>query len=264
MAIEVFNRKENKYLITDDVFARFQSELSEYMTTDAHNTDGKPYQICNIYYDTDDNYLIRQSLSKPLYKEKLRLRSYGVPDRNGRVFIEIKKKFRGKVNKRRSAVSLESAYDFLESGLISEIQPHMNEQVLKETAIMLSQYSLAPKVYISYDRQAYFSKEDSGLRLSVDFNIRTRRTDLRLESGIYGDAILKDGQKIMEIKTTGSFPLWLVDLLSKHQIYPVSFSKYGTEYRFHVMKLHQKREENHYICSTTYLAESAKRLALAY
>lgn len=80
------------------------------MTLDPYNIDRKPYTITNLYYDTPDDYLIRAPLSDPVYKEKLRLRAYGVPEKNSKVFLEIKKKYDGLVNKRRTALGLDEAY----------------------------------------------------------------------------------------------------------------------------------------------------------
>ena len=89
MAIEVFNRYEKKYRIRDDTYYKLRERLSEYMEADEHSKDGDFYTICNIYYDTPDNYLIRKSIDGSVYKEKLRLRSYGVKAPDEKVFLEI-------------------------------------------------------------------------------------------------------------------------------------------------------------------------------
>ena len=120
MAIEVFNRYEHKYIVDKATFEKIIKILDQHMEIDSHNRNYTPYTISNIYYDTSDDYLIRTSLSKPDYKEKLRLRSYGVPDRESKVFLEIKKKFNGIVNKRRTKLKLNEAYDFLISKKIPE------------------------------------------------------------------------------------------------------------------------------------------------
>jgi SPX domain protein involved in polyphosphate accumulation len=231
MAIEVFNRHENKYIIDEKTYVRLQARLSDYMKPDSYNKRFETYQICNIYYDTPDSYLIRTSLMKPSYKEKLRIRSYGTPSTNSKVYVEIKKKFRGVVNKRRSALPLNEAYTFLESGKIPCANCGMNIQVLSEIAYMLEQHTLVPKVYLSYDRMAHFGTGQYDLRISFDTNIVTRRKDLFLESGIYGESLLPNGKWLMEIKTSGSIPIWLCRTLSEFRVYPVSFSKYGTEYK---------------------------------
>jgi SPX domain protein involved in polyphosphate accumulation len=252
MAIEVFNRHENKYRLDERTFALLQARLSEYMLTDAYNEQKYTYQICNIYYDTDDDFLIRTSLSKPTYKEKLRLRSYGTPKGDAKVYVEIKKKLKGVVNKRRSAMRLGEAYDFLSSGEAPELQQYMNGQVINEISYMLSKYRLIPKVYLSYERRAFFGAENSDLRVSFDTNIITRRHDLRLESGIYGESLLPDGVWLMEIKSSGSFPLWLARMLSELEIYPTGFSKYGTEYRRSLVAAPRAKAAPVYVCGTQY------------
>lgn len=230
MAIEIFNRYEHKYKLDSITFNKVLEVLDKHMETDSHCENHSFYTIANIYYDTRDSALIRESLSKPKYKEKLRLRSYGVPDRNSRVFIEIKKKFNGLVNKRRTTLELGEAYNFLETGKAPEIKDYMNGQVVRELEYFMSVYDLLPKVFIAYDRLAYFEKGNDDLRISFDTNIRTRRHDLALEAGDYGKRLTDEDVWLMEIKTSRAMPIWLCDLLSKLEIYKASFSKYGTEY----------------------------------
>lgn len=230
MAIEVFNRYEKKYMLDEETFERIRKLLGKYTAPDAYNIGGKPYAISNIYYDTEDYHFIRTSLQKPAYKEKLRLRAYGVPDEEDLVFMEIKKKAGGLVNKRRTSLHLQEAYEFMDTGEIPERKPYMNEQVLRELAYIRQNYALRPKVYIAYDRIACFSTTDSDLRISFDTNIRYRTEDLRLEHGDFGAAILPEGKWLMEIKTRGAFPLPIAMALSEYEIYPTSFSKYGYIY----------------------------------
>ena len=230
MAIEVFNRHEQKYLLDEDTFQKVIEVMDEYMMPDKYNVNHKPYTISNIYFDTEDDYLIRTSLSKPNYKEKLRLRSYGVPSNDSQVFLEIKKKFNDIVNKRRTVLKLSEAYNFISSGKPPELKEYMNTQVLKEIEYFLQVYRLKPKVYLAYDRIAYFEKYNNDLRISFDKNIRTRRYDVALEDGDYGEALLPDGVYLMEVKTSKAMPLWLTDMLAKYNIKKRSFSKYGTEF----------------------------------
>lgn len=230
MAIEVFNRHEQKYLLDADTFQKVIEVMDEYMMPDKYNVNHKPYTISNIYFDTEDDYLIRTSLSKPNYKEKLRLRSYGVPSNDSKVFLEIKKKFNDIVNKRRTVLKLSEAYNFISSGKPPELKEYMNTQVLKEIEYFLQVYRLKPKVYLAYDRIAYFEKYNNDLRISFDKNIRTRRYDVALEDGDYGEALLPDGVYLMEVKTSKAMPLWLTDMLAKYNIKKRSFSKYGTEF----------------------------------
>ncbi len=231
MAIEVFNRYENKYLLDGDTFEKLQGGLCQSMGLDTHNQGQETYPVASLYYDTPDNTLIRTSLEKPRYKEKLRLRAYGVPGPDEKVYVEIKKKVAGLVNKRRSALRLEDAYDFLASGEPPRPRPYQNRQVLGEIAYLLQTYDLYPAVYLAYDRLAWFGTAEPDLRVSFDRNIRTRRYDLALEAGDYGSPLLPDGCWLMEIKAARSIPLWLCRLLSDYEIYPTSFSKYGTEYQ---------------------------------
>ena len=190
MAIEVFNRYEKKYMLDEVTFKRLLDRISDYMEPDKYNKNGQFYSISNIYYDTDDNRLIRSSIEKPVYKEKLRMRSYGTPDTSDKVFLEIKKKYNGIVNKRRTSIVLEDAYQYMEDGTFPKETECLNRQVLKEIDYFKSIYDLKPKVYLSYDRYAFFEKNDGDFRVTFDTNITTRRGDVRLESGSYGNRLL--------------------------------------------------------------------------
>ena len=231
MAIEVFNRYEHKYMLDRETFEKVIKIMDEHMVMDSHNKDHTPYTISNIYFDTPDDYLIRTSLSKPDYKEKLRLRAYGVPDGDSKVFLEIKKKFKGVVNKRRTKLQLAEAYTFLESGKAPIPKDYMNSQVLHELEYFLKIYDLSPKLYLAYDRIAYFEKDNRDLRISFDMNIRSRRYDLALEKGDYGERLLLEDVYLMEIKTSLAKPLWLTHMLTEFDIKRTRFSKYGTEFK---------------------------------
>jgi len=223
MIIEVMNRLESKYLINEDTYISLRRVIEENVPLDEYNKNNEFYTISNIYYDTEDNHLIRTSLEKPKYKEKLRLRAYGIPKNEDEVFLEIKKKYFSMVNKRRAGFRLLEAYEFAETG-----KSETDSQIIRELNYALKLYEPKPKVYIAYDRRAYFGND--GLRITFDKNIRTRRHDLRLESGDHGDLLLDEGMYVLEIKTDGSLPMWLSRLLSEHKVYKTSFSKYGTEY----------------------------------
>lgn len=231
MAIEVFNRYEHKYILTEKQMDKIMPVIDAHMTMDKFCKNHQTYTIANLYFDTDEDILIRRSLEKPVYKEKLRLRSYGVPNKDSKVFLEIKKKFKRVVNKRRTKLMLEEAYDFCNTCKKPEYHEYMNGQVCSEIEYFLKYYHVKPKVYIAYDRLAYFEEGNPDLRISFDTNIRTRRTDLRLEAGDHGEHLLPDGLWLMEVKTSKAKPLWLCNILDELGIKRTSFSKYGTEFK---------------------------------
>ena len=236
MAIEVFNRREIKYMLDDDDKNALLSIIGEYMNSDPFNKDGKTYSICNLYLDTEADELIRKSLEKPVFKEKIRLRSYGTVALTDKVYLESKKKYDHVVNKRRTAFILSDVYEYFEKGIIPQNpEVKMNTQVMKEIDYIMNFYNLKPKVFISYDRLAFFEKNNSDFRLTIDRNIQSRRTDLRLDSPAYGQQLLPEGKWLMEAKAFKAFPLWFVRFLSSRKIYSTSFSKYGTEYKNYVL-----------------------------
>ncbi len=219
----VFKRVEKKYLLNEHQYTELRKKLEGYMTVDQYGET----TICNIYYDTPEHLIVRRSMEKPVYKEKLRVRSYGTPKQGGTLFVEIKKKFKGVVYKRRASMKLEQFNDF-NKGLSINAK---DKQIENELLYFMKFYKgIAPAMYLSYDRIAMFGNEDKELRLTFDRNITFRENDLHLESGSYGRKVLPEGTRIMEIKITNAMPLWLSKMLDELKIFPASFSKYGSCY----------------------------------
>jgi SPX domain-containing protein involved in vacuolar polyphosphate accumulation len=242
MAIEVFNRYENKYLMDSESFQDIYNRLLQYMDLDEHNQNNQFYTISNIYYDTPQHSIIRNSLAKPKYREKLRVRAYGVPKRDDKVYVELKKKVFGLVNKRRTAMKLDEAYEFVQTGNVPEFMPYMNKQVIHEIQYFLQRYELQPAVYLAYDRIAMFCKGNRDLRMTFDTNIRSRREDVRLEDGDHGDLLMAPHLWLMEVKAEKTVPVWLAQLLSELRMFRTGFSKYGNEYRMNIRNEQQIKE----------------------
>ena len=221
-----FKRYEKKYMLTQEQQVNLMKQLLPYIKEDKFGR----YTICNIYYDTEDWELIRQSIQKPVYKEKLRVRSYGVPGDEDKAFIEIKKKYKGIVYKRRITAQAKDVEPILTDGSGFEIKKS-DEQIRNEILWFQSFYRTQPRIFIGYDRQAFAGIQDSGLRITFDTNIRWRDEELDLRCGDYGQPVLPGEQVLMEVKMPGACPLWLAHILNDSSIYPTSFSKYGTCYK---------------------------------
>ena len=235
MAINTFARKEIKFLLDMQQYTELMKVISEYMEPDKYCVGGKEYGIYNIYYDTPDDYLIRTSLSKPYYKEKIRLRSYYSPaSPDDLVFLEIKKKIGGIVTKRRVSMTLEESDRYFADRTKPKMHKYITEQVFRELDVFLDQYPIAPKQYISYQREAFFGKDNSDFRLTFDRKITDRRYDLSLGRESYGNYIIGADQRLMEVKVGDAMPDWLVRKLSELKIYKTSFSKYGRAYQNYV------------------------------
>ena len=219
-----FERRELKYRITDAQRAALEAAFGARMVPDEHGES----TICNIYYDTADYRLIRASLEKPAYKEKLRLRSYGVTEPGGEVFLELKKKYRGIVYKRRITLPEDAAGEFIAGR--APLGEH--GQIGREIEYFTAFYApLLPAVHLSYERSAWFSREDRDLRITFDKNIRFRQEDVSLTLPAGGRHILPEGESLMEIKAAAALPLWLVSELDTLGIYQSTFSKYGEAYK---------------------------------
>lgn len=187
--------------------------------------------ICNLYFDTPDYRIIRASIEKPLYKEKLRLRCYGVPDDKSKCFLEIKKKFKGIVYKRRISADYKNGFAYLKNSYDNIA----DSQIKSEIEYFKNFYNHPKeKACIFYSRLAFYDKDDFNIRITFDQDVKYRFYELDLKNGIYGKKLLPDDRIIMEIKTLGAMPLWLSKMLEEIKAYPVPFSKYGNAYKKHI------------------------------
>jgi len=226
MALEVFNRQELKFIIDHQQYDRIRESIAPSMRLDKHNKDGKTYRLHNLYIDTSDHTLIRNSLTKPIYKEKLRLRSYTGFTANDPVYLEIKKRYKRITNKRRTQLPFREALAFIESGHYNGNRDTRDTQVIREFETILSQADYFPKTYITYDRLALHSKDEAtDLRITFDTNLTARRYDQP-----HTTSLLQEHRIIMELKSIQNIPLWLVAVLADSGVHKQSFSKYGQEY----------------------------------
>lgn len=211
---EIFARYEEKYIIDiktmEELISKYKDEIQEDYYAES--------MIQNIYYDTSDYIILRSALDKQHYKEKLRIRTYNDISDNSMVFIEIKKKSQGIVYKRRTSTPYNELKDIFDEDI--------DNQVIKEVKWLKSRYNLLPKLFISYFRHSFVGTKDSNFRVTFDTDIKWRPKDLKLQNTIYGYDITPDNAVVMEVKTGAGIPLWFVEFLDSHNIYPTNYSKY--------------------------------------
>lgn len=237
MAQTVFQRYELKYMLTKAQKRNILKAMEPYMELDEYGRT----TIRNIYYDTGNYRLVRRSIEKPAYKEKLRIRSYSQAKPDSGVFVELKKKYQDVVYKRRVLMKEEAAREWI----LGRRPCGMDTQISNEIDYFLSYYqTLRPAVFLSYEREAYGAIDRSDFRVTFDDTILFRKEDLSLGSVAYGTPLLPEGMALMEIKCSGGIPIWMAQALSKGKIYKTSFSKYGTAYRR--MMSRGQREEGRY------------------
>ena len=228
MAITVMKRYELKYLLTGEQTAYLRERLKGHMEVDEY---GKT-SIASLYYDTHTYQLIRMSVEKPLFKEKIRLRSYGIATEESPVFLELKRKAYGIVYKRRVETTIPLVHKFF-SGEGDICAPG---QINREITTFRDYYkTLVPACLIIYDRTAYF-EPGGDLRLTIDEDPRYRTDHLTLTRSMDGVSLLDPGWTILEIKAQEAMPLWLTEILSSGNIRKGSFSKYGEAYRQQLVK----------------------------
>ena len=226
----VFERHEKKYLLTEQQYRQLLERLEGHTKHDQYGL----HTICSLYLDSEDFILARRSMDKPKYKEKLRMRSYGLPGPDTTVYLELKKKLRGVTYKRRIPMPFAET----ERYLLHDEAPQERSQIMQEIDYFISQYDPRPRILLFYERIALYGVEDEDLRITFDRNIRWRAHDLSLSQGDEGELLLAPDLRLMEIKISDAFPLWLSRLLSELKIYPTSFSKYCTAYR----RLHEEAQ----------------------
>ncbi|TQQ84958.1 polyphosphate polymerase domain-containing protein [Peptacetobacter hominis] len=220
---KIFKRYELKFIMNDEQRNKLLEIMKKYMKEDEYGES----TIRSIYFDTDSFRIIRKTLEKPAYREKLRIRSYTKANSESDVFVELKKKYKSVVYKRRVIMKEKDAMNYLCNGNVSPIK----NQITDEIDYFKSYYeNLRPSVMISYDRVAFYGIDDRDLRITFDKNIMWRDFDLSLCSDVYGRKILDDNKTLMEVKTTGAMPMWLVEFLSFEKIYKCRFSKYKNAY----------------------------------
>jgi hypothetical protein len=218
-----FKRYELKYMLTEEQLDMCLEVMAPHMKLDEYGLT----TIRNIYYDTDNYRLIRKSIEKPVYKEKLRVRSYRKVNSDENVYVELKKKYESVVYKRRLALLENQVMACMNNNLPLPL----NSQIASEIDTFRSFYgNLKPAVYLSYDRLAYYSLNGSDFRVTFDRNILVRTDNISLTADVGGTSILPDNRILMEVKTSAGIPLWLSRFLTENQIYRTSFSKYGCAY----------------------------------
>ena len=231
VAINVMKRYEIKYLLTKEQTKYLVEGLKGHMVLDQYGRTS----ICSLYYDTPNHRLIRESLDKPEFKEKCRLRSYGLAKPGKPVFLELKRKAYGIVYKRRIQTSIDEVNKFFNKNDVFS-----DSQIEKEITYFRDYYeSLKPSCLIIYDREAYY-EPDGDLRLTIDYNPRYRLDDLNLSTSTDGKSLLEEGSTILEIKVQEAIPIWLSTLLSNGKIYKNSFSKYGEAYKREIINMDRK------------------------
>ena len=230
-----FTRYEKKYLITKEQALRLRSTLSQHMVQDQYGE----YLVQNLYYDTENWDIVRTSIEKPIYKEKMRLRCYGNATDESKYYLELKKKYKGVVYKRRISIPSQS----LAGKTIRSVVSEAPSQISRELDFYIQRHEVAERIYIANQRVALAGIADEGLRVTFDTDVRFRLNDLNFSNSTAGQRILTDGKILMEVKALGGMPLWMANALSENRVFPTSFSKFGICYTDYIFKMTCKESE---------------------
>ena len=232
-----FERIEKKFRMTPEQYRQLLPVLESHMERDSYGET----RVHNIFYDTPDLYLIRRSVERPLFKEKLRLRSYGIPTEESKVYVEIKRKLNGIGYKRRICVNFSDAKRLLKGESIDTGQPQIGKEILE----FVRRYHPTPAVCLSYLRYAMYGREDPHFRITIDRDLRyrTERPEAPDEDDMIPVMPDNDSWILMEIKAMNAIPLWLTEEMSRLKIHQAPFSKIGTCYTLHLAGTQSRCEE---------------------
>jgi hypothetical protein len=228
-----FKRIEKKYIFTREKYNELMSRLEGKLDENEFPNS----KILNLYFDTQNYDLAIKSIQKPIFKEKVRLRSYNVPNEDSVLFLELKRKYKGIVGKRRIGITKTEYEEYMRTGTIKNYE---DKQIFKELDYTIKRYNIIPKMMVCYDREAYYLKENHNIRITFDFNLRSRTEDLDLFLGDAGRKFFEEDICILELKSCDAIPIWLAKLLNELKIYPTSFSKYGEIYKKMVLNSKEK------------------------
>ncbi len=231
--IVVMKRFERKYLLSGEQTDYLVKRLEGHMRLDQYGRTS----IASLYYDSPSYQLIRASIEKPPFKEKIRLRSYGLATRESPVYLELKRKAYGIVYKRR----VQSTIPLVEKFFAGSGDICAGGQINREITYFRDYYgTLVPACLIIYDREAYF-EPGGDLRLTIDYCPRYRVEQLDLTRSMEGLPLRPPGHTILEIKVQEAMPLWLTAILDEGKIYKNTFSKYGEAFRLQLLNAQAAR-----------------------
>lgn len=131
------------------------------------------------------------------------------------------------------------ALRFLDTGVCEKTGDYMHDMVAHEIEYFLKSRRVSPKVFIAYDRAAYFLKTDKKIRLTFDTNVRAGPAQYGASGCV---PLLKDGLYLMEIKVSDHIPLPIVRILTENRIFRQGFSKYGTYYTNNIYNSEEIKE----------------------
>lgn len=229
VVLEIFSRREQKYLISRKQKELLVEQMAPYMRFDKFGEEGK-YTVTSLYFENPNHEIYFETKNKLPFRQKLRLRIYDDTEMDGVAFFEVKQKHNNVVNKRRTALPLWQAYRYLNGSLDDSMLESgiSNPQIMKEIDYFRKLYKLNPEMVVSYDRHAFHCITDSDLRITFDLNLRCRNEDLQIEKGPYGRNFIDPDLVVLEVKVTHSVPLWLTRILQELECEQRSASKFCT------------------------------------
>ncbi len=224
-------RYEIKYYVPLEKVSLIKEFIKPHVDLDPYSVDlvNQQYIIRSVYLDSPELDFYYQKLDGLPVRRKLRVRVYNDYDPNAIGFLEIKRRYSKTIVKERAKYTFAEIEKFLNPenrdwGILKQINGTL---VLSKFLYNINKLELAPVVLIVYNRDAYIGKLDNRVRLTIDYNVRSRKSDDI--SSIFQDGILipvVDSQCILELKYDSFMPKWMRELTHELRISPQAISKY--------------------------------------
>lgn len=227
-------RLEYKFLIPESKIDQVRDALLPFVNIDeyAAGREKKEYTVRSIYFDSGklDDY--RDKLAGIKIRKKLRIRGYNELNGNSMVFLEVKRKYENNISKNRAPLLYNDLPELLLTADFERFLLKKKKYLDVQNDANKFFYSLISKNYIPvvlvvYEREAFFYKYDSTLRITFDKNLRSKPLPSLTE--LYDDDNLKPSMRdnfILEIKFFNGYPTWLQSIVSKFNLQRRAISKY--------------------------------------
>lgn len=221
--VKRFNRFELKYVIDVARMEAVKEDLAAHMRPDGNGAEGA-YAISSLYYDTADLACMRAKREGIKFRRKLRIRRYG---KDGPVFVEIKQRINRTTQKRRLSLPLDAAYALCAGDFDGPLEDAADRAAADEILFLAKGLQLKPTCLVGYQRQAWVGGPyEIGLRVTFDTLLWAAQADAGLSDELPRHSMVPPAFVVMEVKANNAVPLWVANLLARHQCALRRYSKY--------------------------------------
>lgn len=225
-------RFEQKYILTEEVALAVRDFVSSYLEIDEFGATmpNLSYPVHSLYLDSDDLKLYQTTINGDKNRFKLRLRFYG--DRpEAPVYFEIKRRMNNTISKQRGGVKRE-AVNLLLNGYMPDPSHLVSKDPKQLVALQkfchhVSEMRAKPKAHVAYLREAWISRHDNSVRVTMDREVRCDpEPTTRLSTKMVNPVLVFGNMVVLELKFTNRFPDWFRELVRVFGLMQCGAAKY--------------------------------------